>query len=102
MQLAGDVCLLSCVVAYLVGPCESPCCGAGATLSVLDGALEGWDALDSELREAAGLPSQPEEGGASVRSATQAVVDAVVDLIDGPGNLGCGPRLSGLDIKSKC
>lgn len=68
-------------------------------LSVLDGALEGWDALDSELREAAGLPSQPEEGGASVRSATQAVVDAVVDLIDGPGNLGYGPRLSGLYLR---
>jgi hypothetical protein len=67
---------------------EVSCDGAGATLSVLDGALEGWDALDSELREAAGLPSPSGEEGGSVRSATQAVVDAVVDLIDGPGDLG--------------
>ncbi len=41
---------------------------AAATLGILDETLAGWDALDADLRAAAGLPT-PEDGGG--RSATQ-------------------------------
>ena len=41
---------------------------AAATLGVLDESLAGWDALDADLRAAAGLPALDDGAG---RSATQ-------------------------------
>lgn len=56
---------------------------AGAVLKILREALEGWDALESDLAEAAGQVMTPAPGAAarSGRSATQAVVDALVDIV---------------------
>ena len=45
---------------------------AGAAFAVLGEALAGWDALASELREAAGLPPVPSDDAAGDCSATQA------------------------------
>ncbi len=51
-------------------------------LRILRRALEGWDALEMDLAEAAGtgmaLPANWRSGS---RSATQAIVDALVDIV---------------------
>eukprot|EP00884_Botryococcus_braunii_P022622 jgi/Botrbrau1/9043/Bobra.0376s0020.2 len=59
---------------------------AGAALAVVEEAVQGWDALDCELREAAGLPPLQESLG--LRTAGQAVLDAVLDLLQDPQELG--------------
>ena len=45
---------------------------AGAAFAVVGEALAGWDALASELREAAGLPPAPSTDAGGDCSATQA------------------------------
>lgn len=45
---------------------------AAAALAVLQGGLVGWDALDSDLLEAAASVAAAPPGGATARSATQA------------------------------
>ncbi|CAL8466179.1 g5715 [Coccomyxa elongata] len=54
----------------------------GAVLKILRDALEDWDALEADLAEAAGpkmaLPAGARSSG---RSATQAIVDALVDIV---------------------
>ena len=54
----------------------------GAVLAVLQQSLAGWEALETDLLEAAHLTQQAAELGERVRSATQVVVDAVLDLLD--------------------
>ncbi|KAK9840784.1 hypothetical protein WJX81_004448 [Elliptochloris bilobata] len=54
---------------------------AGATFAVVAEALAGWDALASELREAAGLPPAPSDNAAGDCSATQAMVAAALALV---------------------
>ena len=56
---------------------------AGAVLGVLQQSLAGWEALETDLLEAANLTQQAAELSEHVRSATQVVVDAVLDLLDG-------------------
>lgn len=55
---------------------------AGAILAVLQQSLAGWEAVETDLLEAANLGQQAAELGRRVRSATQVVVDAVLDLLD--------------------
>ena len=57
----------------------------GAVLAVLQQSLAGWEALESDLLEAGALPGGQAAQGrvqGGVRSATQVVVDAVLDLLD--------------------
>lgn len=54
----------------------------GAVLEVLQQSLAGWEALETDLLEAANLTQQAAELSERVRSATQVVVDAVLDLLD--------------------
>lgn len=54
----------------------------GAVLAVLQQSLGGWEALETDLLESANLTQQAAELGSRVRSATQVVVDAVLDLLD--------------------
>ncbi|KAL0018560.1 hypothetical protein WJX77_004866 [Trebouxia sp. C0004] len=54
----------------------------GAVLAVLQQSLGGWDALETDLLESANLTHQAAELSSRVRSATQVVVDAVLDLLD--------------------
>ena len=56
--------------------------GAGAVLEVLLQSLEGWEALETDLLEAANLQSEAASLSNRVRSATQVVVDAVLQLLD--------------------
>ncbi len=58
------------------------CMAAGAVLAVLQQSLSGWEALETDLLEAANLSQQAAELSSRVRSATQVVVDAVLDLLD--------------------
>lgn len=44
--------------------------------------MAGWDALETDLLEAANLDEQAAQLGERVRSATQVVVDAILDLLD--------------------
>lgn len=57
-------------------------CCAAAVLGVLQQSLEGWEALETDLREAANLQPQAAALSDHVRSATQVVVDAVLQLLD--------------------
>lgn len=58
-------------------------CGfAGAVLAVLRQSLAGWDALETDLLEAANLTHQAAQLSQRVRSATQVIVDAILDLLD--------------------
>lgn len=57
------------------------CAAAGAMLLLLRQALQGWDALEVELREAARLPGADT---ASVSSAAQCCANALVALLDEP------------------
>lgn len=61
---------------------ECTCGGVGAVLAVVQQSLAGWEALETDLLEAAHLGQQAAELGSRVRSATQVVVDAVLDLLD--------------------
>jgi len=56
--------------------------GVGAVLAVLQQSLAGWEALETDLLESANLTQQAAELSSRVRSATQVVVDAVLDLLD--------------------
>ncbi len=56
--------------------------GVGAVLAVLQQSLGGWEALETDLLESANLTHQAAELSSRVRSATQVVVDAVLDLLD--------------------
>ena len=56
--------------------------GVGAVLAVLQQSLGGWEALETDLLESANLTQQATELSSRVRSATQVVVDAVLDLLD--------------------
>ena len=59
------------------------CCEcAGAVLGVLQQSLAGWDALETDLLEAANLTHQAAQLSERVRSATQVVVDAILELLD--------------------
>ena len=51
-------------------------------LAVLQQSLTGWEALETDLLEAANLQQQAAELGEQVRSATQVIVDAVLQLLD--------------------
>ena len=51
-------------------------------LAVLQQSLGGWEALETDLLESANLTHQAAELSSRVRSATQVVVDAVLDLLD--------------------
>ena len=53
-----------------------------AVLGVLQQSLEGWEALETDLLEAANLQPQAAALSERVRSATQVVVDAVLHLLD--------------------
>ena len=55
---------------------------AGAVLELLQQSLEGWEALETDLLEAANLQSEAASLSSRVRSATQVVVDAVLQLLD--------------------
>ena len=44
--------------------------------------MVGWEALETDLLEAANLGQQAAQLGERMRSATQVVVDAVLDLLD--------------------
>ena len=55
---------------------------ADAVLAVLQQSLAGWEALETDLLEAANLQQQAAELGDRVRSATQVIVDAVLQLLD--------------------
>ena len=55
---------------------------AGAVLAVLQQSLAGWDALETDLLEAASLTQQAAQLSERVRSATQVVVDSVLELLD--------------------
>jgi hypothetical protein len=60
-------------------------------LKILRRALEGWDALEPDLAEAAGPGmALPEHARSSSRSATQAVVDALVDIVGARSGNGAG------------
>ncbi|KAL0048183.1 hypothetical protein WJX82_009442 [Trebouxia sp. C0006] len=54
----------------------------GAVLAVLQQSLGEWEALETDLLESANLTHQAAELSSRVRSATQVVVDAVLDLLD--------------------
>lgn len=60
----------------------TPCDGAGAVLGVLQQSLAGWDALETDLLEAANLTRRAAQLTERVRSATQVVVDAILELLD--------------------
>ena len=49
---------------------------------MLQQSLAGWEALETDLLEAANLDQQAAQLGERVRSATQVVVDAILDLLD--------------------
>lgn len=49
---------------------------AAASLAVLQGGLAGWDALDSDLLDAAASCAEAPSGAATARSATQATTAA--------------------------
>jgi hypothetical protein len=49
---------------------------AAASLAVLQGGLVGWDALDSDLLDAAAACAAPPPGAAAARSATQVATQA--------------------------
>ena len=49
---------------------------------MLQQSLAGWEALETDLLEAANLDEQAAQLGERVRSATQVVVDAILDLLD--------------------
>lgn len=49
---------------------------------MLQQSLEGWEALETDLLEAAKLQGQAAGLAGRVRSATQVVVDAVLQLLD--------------------
>ncbi len=49
---------------------------------MLQQSLAGWEALETDLLESANLTHQAAELSSRVRSATQIVVDAVLDLLD--------------------
>lgn len=49
---------------------------------MLQQSLVGWEALETDLLEAANLDQQAAQLGERVRSATQVVVDAILDLLD--------------------
>ena len=49
---------------------------------MLQQSLEGWEALETDLLEAANLQSEAASLSSRVRSATQVVVDAVLQLLD--------------------
>ena len=51
-------------------------------MAVLQQSLAGWEALETDLLEAAHLGHQAAQLSSRVRSATQVVVDAVLDLLD--------------------
>ena len=55
---------------------------AGAVLCLLQQSLAGWEALETDLLEAANLGEQAAQLSERVRSATQVVVDAILDLLD--------------------
>ena len=60
-------------------------------LKILRRALEGWDALEPDLAEAAGPGmALPEGARSSSRSATQAIVDALVDIAGAKSGAGAG------------
>lgn len=76
-------------------------------MKILRGALEDWDALEADLAEAAGpkmaLPAGARSSG---RSATQAIVDALVDLVgarsgDG-GRMGLRPTRGSTEAGAGC
>lgn len=73
---------------------------AGAALEVVGKAVQGWDALDCELREAAGLSALRE--GLGLRTAVQAIVDAVLDLLQDPSQLGCDPPFAPNRVLRAC
>lgn len=50
---------------------------------MLQQSLAGWEALETDLVEAANLTHQAAQLSERVRSATQVVVDGVLDLVDG-------------------
>ncbi|KAL3136710.1 hypothetical protein ABBQ38_005943 [Trebouxia sp. C0009 RCD-2024] len=54
----------------------------GAVLGVLQQSLAGWDALETDLLEAANLTRRAAQLTERVRSATQVVVDAILELLD--------------------
>ncbi|KAL0030409.1 hypothetical protein WJX79_001821 [Trebouxia sp. C0005] len=74
------------VAQMLPGPCpvlrRLVAFDPGAVLAVLQQSLGGWEALETDLLESANLTQQAAELGSRVRSATQVVVDAVLDLLD--------------------
>lgn len=71
---------------------------AGAVLRVLRCALRGWEALESDLAEAAGPGLDvPEEAANSARSATQAVLDALTVIAIGGQQRGPAAALSPAD-----
>ncbi len=63
-------------------------------LKILREALEDWDALEADLAEAAGpkmaLPASARSSG---RSATQAIVDALVDIVGAKSHDEAGMEL---------
>lgn len=60
-------------------------------LKLLRRALEGWDALEPDLAEAVGPGmALPEHARFSSRSATQAIVDALVDIVGARSGKGAG------------
>ncbi len=71
-------------------------CIAGAVLRVLRCALQGWEALESDLAEAAGPGLDvPKEAAASTRSATQAVLDALTVIALGSQQQQRAPKALG-------